>query len=108
MDAKVLTIVKLLTERTKKGIIKWNATGTANEYKVVMDGGTVVVSSFLTAGATLAYSIKIFNKTGILALQESRSRTSDNYADLYMLFNAAKDSFTGKDSVIDEILNQLQ
>lgn len=108
MDAKVLSIIRLLTEQTVEGKIKWDATGTANEYKVVMDGGTVVVSSFLSTGATITYGFKLYNKVGILALQENCTRLTENYSDLYSLYTAAKDSYTQKDTVIDDILSQLK
>lgn len=107
MDAKVLSIIKLLTEQTREGKIKWDATGTANEYKVEMDGGTVVVGSFYSPGVGIEYSFRLYNKVGILALQESRSKTEEYSSDFNSLYNAAKDSYTEKDSVINDILSQL-
>lgn len=105
MDAKVLRIITLLTEQTKEGKIKWEATGTANEYKVQMSGGTVVISYYISG--TSYCSFKLYNEYGILALQESRSKSTQNYDELRELYIAAKDSFTGKDVLVDNILKQL-
>ena len=72
MDEKILRIISLLTEQTKSGKIKWTATSTANEYKVLMDGGTIVVNKFVNSAGMMAISFKLYNPKGIIAVNESR------------------------------------
>ena len=108
MDTRVKSIIKLLTEQTINGKYKWQATGTANEYKLAMDGGTVVINSFLPPSGFLSHSFKLYNEYGVLAVQENCSKMTEDFPDFNALYCAAKDSYTQKDSVIDAILSELK
>ena len=108
MDKRLLDIIELLTKQTKEGKIKWDATGTANEYKLAMNDGTVVVNTYISNLGTTYYGFKLYNIFGVLAVQENCSKSNEYFPAFYDLYIAAKDSFTQKDSVIDAILSQLK
>ena len=107
MDTTLKEIVHRLMAKTNEGKVNWLKGGSPNEFKLIMKDATFTISLFTNPMGQIFTECKIVNSGGDIVFREVASTSSTDGIFLKSAFDAIRDYYTGKKSVVSSILFQL-
>lgn len=112
MDATLQLIVTQLIDRSKKGDVVWNNSDLPNAYYVSLQEGSILVHLYSVPKPQYEIDNRvecvIKNAQGDVILKGDAPVSSEDGKLMNSLYDAAFNAYTGKNQVIDAILNKLK
>lgn len=107
MEAFVNQIIEGLIVKTNERKANWKESSTKGEYKILFEGATLTIGSFVDAAGRPYYVLKIFNSEGRIIVKESVYEGDSSSQQLRNLFFAAQEISLRKNDTLNSILSQL-